>query len=566
MAPFSPLSPLRNRLAPWALGTGVMLTGLSGCDRTYNVARSGTAKEGPCRGQDVPLVLFLDNTGDSYQKRAVAHELFSDMQRLNNINPSFLCGIRGIEVRGDVEFYVAKGDPHQAAHYEIEPRIIRINQYSTGTFYHEVGHHVQHSRLYPSVIRAALDTTWNSEGATCTRRDCFVSEYASTNPVEDWAETFSEVTEDPLGTAAAQTFNLFSDSARPLVVKLYQAYRVLPSNIQRSAALDFGEARELPPSKLRFTDGTWLFLVDTDKNSFMKYDLRKRGNVVPANQDGRAYIGRHINGRDYTDYRPEPMAARVGTTALLYSRDGAFNPSTVYDDTHMEFLSLETTSVPTGNGYHERGILGEILAANEGWEFFVRHEERLSLKSLRLDDRGVKEEVKWSLPSDFMPIHVMPLKDQTHDYLAIGFRNSPVAKYRRDMQVLLLKEPPRRRSYEAYWGRKKWSDIVPVKYDFWKKLNKPLQIGKLVLFPTYHLSSRGLPQSAFGFFGYDLEQQRFVTIIVNSIKNLPSAMTQPPARIRNLQVIKDDDDGLHLIVSTLAGPTFEIPISLEFND
>lgn len=610
-----------SRITPWALNAGFGLAALSGCgpspatasgakpDRALELAppppptRSGRIDfpldpepndilaHDPCSVRQAPDIFIWETEPQRMNKAETAYRLYSDLARLRRINPLFPCGLEKIQIVGQRNITVRAENDNVFGYYEPDERSISIatSKNANGvtiygqmdlTVYHETGHHVHNLGIVSGIIKEALQHTWTidtdirSADKSCDALNCFVSLYAMTDALEDWADTFALVIWNPLGTAAALTFDIHEPNRFKLAQKVYTAFDIFPKQVRRYLSMRFGTAKPLPHSDLLIDTDTTVYLMSADNHSLSLHDAASGSearHVVHQSKKVLKHYSSHAN-------QNAAYGARVGDLLALYGRRHYFTASNDYRSTGIQFLPLHGGPMATPNPIHPEGIFGSIQRLDDRTlGYFTRERAQINYWSYHIKDGHTQKVTDWPVSEAFTPTHVMPLNNGRGDFLVVGYQRDLVPSLGTQIKAYRLSRAMR----GANHGVAEAGDAYSLSTSDAEHLLTPVRVDNLILFPIFHekslgvpkltfhsygFQSHGLPAASFGFFGYDLSSDRWISLITTEISYLPAIMQDPANDIQDFHFWRDSNGQLHVLVSLQDGPSYDIPLDLSIRE
>ncbi len=474
----------------------------------------------PCSVQSQPdIVLVQSIPMNAAQQRSWIRRIAGDFGDLERINPQFLCGLTRLELMDQKEFSKVEENPDTRGHYDSQNRVIRIQQYSRKTLFHEIGHHIHNLGILAPTIRQSRALGWlpQEKGEGLPMTGFFFSEYSKKNPKEDWAETFALMSAFPLeiGMRVYYPSPLKPrDPNRLIPLQVWQqdnpqdgynngtlkekadllyAQIPFPKILSHPVKLECGDARLLPPSQLAFTLGEDLHLYDEFSRIWSRIPADpKKGEVL----------------KDFPNFSVETgefaQVLRVAGHIVMIDRSNYMEPSSHGSGVGILLQGPGKSKMKKVKG-EDGTILGELHPRGKEAAYFTRTDEGVEYKSLDPATGRIRILAKWKMPNNFETLHVLVLEN-SKGFAVIGrVRDQDLLQL---VRVRAQAEDPQKHVLE------RGGDIHLPSWRTNEQL-PPLRHGERILFPF-----RG-----FQFLSYELRHNRF-EILDPKIEGLPEDLSE----------------------------------------
>ncbi len=547
---------------------GLALLGGAGCTPLFHretfptdPSPSDALAHNPCSVKREPEIVVMDSGApvnivngamvtdwkrSEMGNEAVLRSLRTDLRQIKRINPIFLCGLERLELYGEKDYetkfrkmLTAIEGPHQfgllRGHYDPEDRVIRLETWGftrRGVF-HELGHHVHNLGFYSKKAQDLISIGWNPSPKTESEirkgkgDRFFVSDYAETDPIEDFAETFTEAFADPLVAGLKYLLPNSPHADTPATKKIQQMNQLAPASVQIvEVPASIGEVIQLPASDFTLYEGSSLYLFQKVGDRLGTY-----GQTMARRFDLSERQLTELEETNVNDFSKIVFGIKRGPFLVMIGWETYFS----FEQTYHSVLGPELISIhrESGEGISKfsedhpgKKVIGELIPHGDMVGFFVRNQNDHSLDFKEFDPvQGKASPLKsWQMPLDFTPLHVIPLNG-ADDFIIIGSNDSyaiPTGASSTDpsrtifrfsyrsvgiQSIQMLRITRRTKGSSDFSIRT--GERTGVSRDLVKSLGIPFREGNRIIFPTEN----------FQFFYYDLVKDRFVLMNPKFDKN-----------------------------------------------
>ncbi|MFO1518697.1 MAG: hypothetical protein U1F57_03385 [bacterium] len=512
---------------------GIALVALAGCSSSAQGVRENypenpepddVLSHDPCSVQKEPEIVITHPEWNPDQRKSFEKVLQRDLNSVRKLNPLFLCGLKRIEILDQESFGKVDTNPDHAAHYSASERVIRIDQYSSFIFFHEMGHHLHNLGLMAPTVREFKEIGWAQDAFGKLKpkqgADDFFTLYASSSFQEDWAETFAAVNVAPLEVGLRVYLPPQLEPSPVLRKKLDLLYRDLHTSLRletENARIEVGKSVVLPSSEIQLSREGRLY-VQRSHAGWFSYDLSDPSKVEAVPELSK------MDDRDLS----LTQLQKAGPYWVMVNRNGYFDRTSWGSGTGLLVFNAENgKKMPT----YSKGevFLGDLFESEGKLRYFRRQEGSIELKEFDPSSGEAKILKKWPSPEGFVPFHV--LRPQAGEYIVLGSSgDSSIQMYRFSDSSTSLKAGGR---FEIPFGL--GDSFLP-----------PVRVGEKIL----------IPLRSFHFLSYDLKRGQFSV--------MSPTLNRVPSEYKELKQIAVREGKTFAVGVGKDGSTLVTPISLQF--